>query len=197
MGTVHKLLPKLTLNRRFIQDFLAATAPCFAMGIVEERKKPLPFLAIRTATDIPDHVTGQGFNFGHTMLAIEDSEIVHFIFEFYNFHFFNVLINPSNPIAQAVISSMIGTGEYFFLAVGPGGSSAAFRTEYKERSSLPGIEPLLPRILRSKTTQQQYDKAIKLFSKKPDPVGTVLIWVCHDDVGYLDLSGEVVEFGPK
>jgi len=197
MGSVHKLLPTLTLNRRFVQDFLAAAAPCFAMGLVEERKTLIPFLAIRTATDIPDSVTGQGFNFGHSMLAIEDGEIVHFAFEFYDFLLFNVLINPSNPIAQAVISSMVETGEYFFFIIGPGGSAATFRTEYNQQSSLPSVEPFLQQIMRSKTTDQQYEKALKQFSWHPDSHETVLKWVCHDDISYLDLSGDVVEFGPK
>jgi hypothetical protein len=49
MGTVHKLLPRLMMNRQFVTDFLAAEVPCFAMGVVEEWKTPLAFIALRPA----------------------------------------------------------------------------------------------------------------------------------------------------
>ena len=40
MSNVHRLLPRLTVNRQFMGDFIAAGTPCFALGLVEERQAP-------------------------------------------------------------------------------------------------------------------------------------------------------------
>jgi len=37
----------MTVNRRFPADFMAADAPCFALGFVEEQKRVSGFLALR------------------------------------------------------------------------------------------------------------------------------------------------------
>ena len=42
-------LPKLTVNGQFMRDFMAEESPCFALGLVEERKQPCGFLALRPA----------------------------------------------------------------------------------------------------------------------------------------------------
>jgi hypothetical protein len=39
MSNISPLLPRLTVNSRFIDEFLAAEAPCCALGLVEERKQ--------------------------------------------------------------------------------------------------------------------------------------------------------------
>lgn len=38
---------KLTVNGRFMMDFMDAELPCFALGLVEERERPSGFLALR------------------------------------------------------------------------------------------------------------------------------------------------------
>lgn len=82
---IYPLLPKLTLNRRFVQDLLAASEPCCAVGVIEERKQVLPLLALRPGVTLPDHITARGFEFGHSLLGDNDSEIVRFAFEFRGF----------------------------------------------------------------------------------------------------------------
>lgn len=39
MGEVHNYLPRLTVNQLLIRDLMAAQAPCFALGYVEDRKR--------------------------------------------------------------------------------------------------------------------------------------------------------------
>jgi hypothetical protein len=80
---VHPLLPKLTINRQFINGFVSAGAPCFALGLVEERKQPCGLLALHLDVAIPDEVTGRGFNFGHSVFDGAAFEVAHFAFEFY------------------------------------------------------------------------------------------------------------------
>ena len=35
-----RFLPKLTVNGQFVRAFTAEESPCFALGLVEERKQP-------------------------------------------------------------------------------------------------------------------------------------------------------------
>ena len=37
MSKVYSLLPKLTVNEQFINEFISAQAPCFALGLVADR----------------------------------------------------------------------------------------------------------------------------------------------------------------
>jgi hypothetical protein len=70
MSNVYPLLPKLTLNRRFLQDFLAAAAPCFALSLIEERKQPYAVLALRPGVAIPPDITERGCEFGHSLQGL-------------------------------------------------------------------------------------------------------------------------------
>src|SRR5450631_188172 len=79
-------------------EFLAADAPCFALGMVEERKRRCGFLALRPEEAIPPDVTGAGFSFGHCLFGNAAFEVVQFSFHFYGFKTYNVLVNPNNPI---------------------------------------------------------------------------------------------------
>ena len=58
-------MPKLTVNGQFMRDFMAEESPCFALGLVEERKQPYGFLALRPTAVISPEISGLGINFGH------------------------------------------------------------------------------------------------------------------------------------
>ena len=51
MSNIYHLLPRLIVNSRFIDEFISAQAPCFALGLVEERKQTCGFLALRPKGD--------------------------------------------------------------------------------------------------------------------------------------------------
>ena len=53
MSNIHPLLPRLTVNRQFMSDFLAAKTPCFALGLVEERQRQCGFMARPTGRASP------------------------------------------------------------------------------------------------------------------------------------------------
>jgi hypothetical protein len=86
---VSNICPKLTMNGQFIRDFIAAESPCFALGLVEERKQPCGFLALRSAEVIPPEISGLGFNFGHALLGTTEFEVIQFVFHFYGFETYN------------------------------------------------------------------------------------------------------------
>jgi hypothetical protein len=96
MSKVYSLLPKLTVNGQFINEFISAQAPCFALGLVEERKRQCGFLALRPNEVIPPEVSSAGFRFGHSLLGTADFEVVHFAFEFYGFETYNLLSSSLN-----------------------------------------------------------------------------------------------------
>ena len=77
------MLPKLTVNRRFMSEFLAEEPPCLALGLVEEGNGVGALLALRFSQAIPPEVSAAGFRFGHALLGTSSWEVVHFGFEFY------------------------------------------------------------------------------------------------------------------
>lgn len=189
------MLPTLTVNRTFMREFVSADAPCFALGMVEERKRQCGFLALRPDKAIPPEVCDGGFCFGHTLVGNASFEVVQFVFEFYGFATYNALVNPNNPLARAVVTAMVESGDYFFFALSSNGSATAFRSEIGQ-GSLAVLERHLSRIRHSQTTDAQYEKAVASFTRNPEPAGTLLRWVCRDDAGYLNLTEDRLELAP-
>jgi len=74
-----------------MSDFVASETPCFALGLVEERKRRCGFMALRLVEPLPPAISDAGFRFGHSLYGNADFETVHFTFQFYGFHTYNVL----------------------------------------------------------------------------------------------------------
>ena len=166
MSNVYPLLPKLTLNRRFLQDFLAEAAPRFALGMIEERKQPYAVLALRPGVTIPPDITDRGFEFGHSRQGSTEYELIHFAFEFRGFETYNVLLNPNNPLVLAVVRSMVEQGGYFVLAIDDHQQVTAFRADIGQ-PGLIGLTDNYRRIQQSSTTEAQYRKALVQYIRRP------------------------------
>ncbi len=186
------MLPALTVNRSFMNAFISAETPCFALGIVEEQGRPCGFLALRPEEETPSRISDGGFNFGHSLFGSDAFEVIHFAFEFYGFRTYNVLINPNNPLVQAVLNRMIEDGDYFFFALEGSGHVTAFRAEIGQET-LSQVKANLPRIQRSTTTEIQYDLALCSFAENPEPEGVLLHWACRDNIDWLDLTKDRLE----
>jgi hypothetical protein len=143
---------------------------------------------------LPPAISDAGFRFGHSLYGSADFETVHCAFQFYGFKTYNVLVNPNNPIVQAVLATTINSGDYFFFAVSDG-CATAFRSQIG-RADPAGLKTNFPRIRRSATTDAQYRRAVTSFGKNPDPSGTMLDWVCRDRLDYLDLTKDRLEMNP-
>ncbi len=189
------MLPTLTVNRSFMREFIAAAAPCFALGMVEERGRQCGLLALRPEEEIPLEISDGGFNFGHALFGSAAFEVIHFVFEFYGFQTYNVLINPNNPLVQAVLHRMIADGDYFFFALEATGRVTAFRAEL-EPDTLSQVKANLARIEQSTTTEAQYHRALSSFADNPEPEGILLHWVCRENLDYLDLTIDRLELTP-
>ena len=135
MAPQQTALPRLTLNRLFIEDLMAAQPPCFAMGYVEIQGSVTGFIAVRPKNPIPSRSTDQGFRLGHAVLGNATHQVLQFGFEFYGHTTYHALVNPSNPIVQAVIARMLATKDYFFFAINPDQSVIAFRSHLERNVS--------------------------------------------------------------
>lgn len=196
MSTPSPDLPTLTVNRSFIEEFIAAQQPCCALGLVEVQTQQCAFVALRPETAIPSHITDQGFAFGHALIGNSKFEVIHFGFDFYGFQAYNVLLNPNNPIVQKVLQTMMESGDYFFFTLDPSsGSVTAFRSEIA-KDTLINLTNNWQRIQQSTTTDSQYLQAVIHFVKNPNTKGKLLQWVCSDNIDYLDLSQDRLELKP-
>src|SRR5262249_24080515 len=160
-------------------DFLAAESPCFALGLVEERRQLGGFLALRPPQVMPPDITDAGFRFGHSLLGNVDYVVVQFVFAFYGFETYNVLVNPNNLLVRTVLTTMVQSEDYFFFALSASGSVTAFRSDLGQ-VDLAGLKTNLPRIQQARTTEAQYRRAVALFAQHPQPAGALLPWVCHE-----------------
>ena len=177
-----------------MREFLSADAPCFALGLVEEGKRWYGFVALRPGKAIPREVSDLGFRFGHSLFGNANFEVVHFGFEFYGFETYNALVNPNNPLARAVLETMVESGDYFFFALDSNKSVTAFRSEIGE-DNLIMLKINLARIRASTTTEAEYNRAVASFTRNPEPPGPLLRWVCREDE-YLNLAHDRLQLTP-
>ncbi len=188
--------PALTVNRPFMKEFVESDTPCLGLGLVEELGRQSGFLALRAKETIPQEVTARGMNFGHALLGDASMEVIHFVFEFYGFGFYNVLINPNDEMVQAVLDVMIEDGDYFLFSLAPNNRVTAFRAEIGH-DALSVLTANMSRIRNSTTTDDQYSRAVERFSRRPMPEGPVLNWVCRDRIEYLDMESDPLELTPR
>jgi hypothetical protein len=196
MSKVAPCLPRLTVNRRFITEFISADTPCFALGMVEVRKRHCGFLAIRPDQVIPAQSMQAGFRFGYSLFGNAAFLVVHFAFEFYGFQTYNVLVNPNNLIVQTVLTTMVESVDYFMFSLHSNGEVTTFRSEL-DTDDLVGLKTNLPRIQGATTTEEQYRKAVASFVRNPEPAGVLANWVCRDSVASLDLTRDRLDLTPS
>ena len=188
------MLPVLTVNRSFLYEFMDAETPCAALGLVEENGRQSGLVALHLNEDVPPEVMARGVRFGHSLLGGDAFEVIHFAFEFYGFRTWNLLINPNNPLVQAVLQRMLEDEDYFFFTLSTDGRATTFRSQVGQ--DLLYVKANLPRLQASTTTETQYDLACLSFAGDPRPPGALLNWVCRDKTEYLDLSTDRLELNP-
>jgi hypothetical protein len=171
------LRPVLVVNRLFMQEFLAAEPPCFALGMVEERQRLCGMLALRLDKEMPAAIADDGFQFGHALFGNTTFAVLHVVFAFPGFQTYNVLINPNNPLVQAVLRMMLDDGDYFFFALNIQGHVTAFRADIGS-DGLAVLHANRARLQHATTTEEQYQQALTSFAAHPEPAGILLQWVC-------------------
>ena len=196
MNNVYPMLPKLTVNRQFMHDFITANTPCCAFGTIEDRNKKSGLIALRLNDVIPNEVTDKGFRLGHSLYGSSRFEVVHFGFQFYGFKTYNILINPNDPLIREVLKMMLEDGGYFIFVINPDNSVTAFRSGFGQ-DTLRELQNNILRISNSNTSDIEYIEAFSAFKKNPEPPGEMLNWVCRNNIGYLDLKKDRLELKPS
>jgi hypothetical protein len=90
---------------------------------------------------------------------------------------------------------MIEDEDFFFFSLQASGRVTAFRAEIGQET-LTGIKAHRLRIRQSTTTEAKYRQALAAFGRNPKPEGTLLHWVCRDDIAYLDLTHDRLDLNP-
>ena len=121
------------------------------------------------------------------MLDNADFQVIQFAFNFYGFKTYHALVNPHNPVVRAVLTTLVESGDYYFIQFATDGKASMFRSEGGDES-LAGLRTNLPMIMNSMTTEGHCLQAGSLFEKKMEPAGVLLDWVCRDTMEYLDLT---------
>ena len=189
-------LPELAVNRSFMAEFIEVEPPCFALGLVEVGGARCAMVALRPEQALPPRATAGGFRFGHALLGAADWEVVHFVLEFYGFATFHALVNPSDPVARQVLSTMVDTGDYFFFAIDADRrGTTAFRSGLGP-DSLANLRTNMDRIERSTTSEAQYRRAMAQIGRRPEPPGTLLTWMCRGNADHLDLAQDRLVLRP-
>jgi len=187
--------PALVVNRAFMQAFLAADTPCCALGLVEEGQRPYGLLALRLEEPLPPAVAAGGFAFGHSALGTSTYEVSHFAFVCAGFQTYNVRLKPNNPLVRAVLAAMLDGGEYVFFALDPENYVTTFRADLGD-DTLAGLHAHRARLHHSTTTEAQYQLAVAVFAKDPQPPGSLLQWVCREEMAALDLLTDRLALTP-
>ena len=197
MGDTPGVLPKLTLNRLFVSDLMAASAPCFAMGYVEVERQPSVsgFLALRPDEPISSASTDRGFDLAHCALGHADRPVLQFTFEFYDHIRYHALVNPSKSIVREVLHTMVNTADYFFFAINPDHPVTAFRS-HLEHVNLAGLRTNLENFGQEVCPPEHYEKVSQAFAMSPGPPGRMMEWVCRDNPEYLDLTQHRLALNP-
>jgi hypothetical protein len=191
------IFPKLTLNALLLQDFIKAQAPCFAMGYVQVAGKTTGFLALRPEYQIPNEATQGGFNFGHSVFGSEKHPLFHFVFEFYDHSMHNVLIDPANPIASAVMQTMVKEQDYFFFAINPDQNVVAFRADMLKDDAF-NLKAHLEKYAHiDPCPVDQYEKTSRALMESDEYQGVLLEWVCRDNMEYLNMKDYPFEATPR
>ena len=197
IGETQPMLPSMTVNRSFIQALIAAEAPCCGLGLVEVDQKKSGFVAMRPGEVIPEASQSLGFNFGHSLYGGSQFEVVHFAFEFYGFKRYHTLVNPSNPLVQVVLKTMLENRDYFFFSIEENsGSVTTFRNEINAEV-MASFHQDWSRIESSTTTKRQYHQAVSSFIKDDTyPPGSLMHWLELDNLSYLDLRIDRLDLTP-
>ncbi len=177
--------PQLTINRKFMLAFADEDAPCVAPAFVVTQGSRCAMLGLRLSEPLPHSLSGGSFEFGYALRGTSSWEVVHLVFTFSGFLTFHALLNPSDPVVQAVLAIMVETGRYMVFVLEPDQSVLAFHAPM-DGDSLASLKGHLARLRKSSTTEAQYRSALAQFEQDPQPPGVVLDWVCRGERNALE-----------
>ncbi len=95
--------------------------------------------------------------------------MVQFAFAIRGLETYPAVLSPRSVVVRRVIGAVLVSGDYFiFVVVNTNGSVCMFRSDI-EQDSLVWLKAHLPRLRNSTTTETQYDRAVAVFERRPQP----------------------------
>lgn len=186
MSNVHRLLPRLTVNRRLLQAVVDESRPCCALGFVEERKQRRAAIVLGLPQIENLHELGDGFRLGHQVAFIGKVCALRLDFWFERLTPLQVVLDPANDTVHCVIGAIVQSDAYFVLIVGAHGLTA-FRADTKREERHRFGEVL--REAAEPAGQQARFSALEQALSDVSPARTPLVWLGASDPGLLELSG--------
>jgi hypothetical protein len=189
------LRPRLIVNGQLVRAFHAASAPCGVLGLLEEHGTSAPFLALRPQEPLVRRDGTRALKFGHALLGEPQTEVIQFGVTFFEISTYHLLVNPNNPVVQAVLKRIIERRYYFVFVINPDGWTTAFRADLGAQG-LAQLADHRRRLRRATTSDAQYQWMVAQFGGNPVPPGRLLDWVCRDNSEYLDFTQHRLEMNP-
>lgn len=184
MTNVHRLLPRLIVNRRLLQAVIDEPRPCCALGFVEERKTVLPLITLGLPEVEDLHDLGDGFRLCLQGARGRGAEAVLLDFEFQGREPLQVALDPANPTVRRVLGALGNCSAYFVLVVGAHGVTA-FRAGADEvhRRWFDDLSRV-----KSHGEQSRPEIRAALEHVPPGLTRQSLVWLGADDTPLLALS---------
>ena len=192
MSNVVQLPVPLTLNERFLRAFMAAEAPCAALGLVEEAGQAKGFVAARIDERLPMAAAQSGFDVGYELIGTARYPLMHFILNFQSLPPYDILLNPNNPVVRKVVEVMRETAQYFFFLF-EAGSMVAFH-RHMDAPSLYWFNTYGGVVNTATTTPEAYERGLqRCIEEERFLHGRLLDWVCREERAALDLQTDRFE----
>ena len=134
--------------------------------------------------------------FGHSVIGTMEEPVLHFAFEFYGHATYHGLVPSGNPIIQAVLNTMLETGDYFFFAINPDNSITAFRSPL-DGTMLMQLQNTQDVFGRSICSDGRYEQTVTQFNQNIYQPENVMKWVCRNNWDYLNLTKYRMELYPQ
>lgn len=129
----------------------------------------------------------RALRFGHALLGEPQAEVLQFGVTFFEISAYHLLVNPNNPVVQAVLANIIERRRYFVFAIAPDQLTTTFRADL-DPDGLTRLSEHRRRLRLSTTGDAEYRSVMAHFRRNPVPPGRVLEWVCRDNTDYLDFT---------
>lgn len=180
-------LPPLTIHAGMVGDLFAAGCDGLAMGLVQMEGVEYGLLALILAGELPE--MAGGFELGHRVLATDSYEVVQLTLQLDRQRTYHVLVNPASIVVQRTLAAMLQKGVYFIVFVTPEGAASVFQSQ-GDPDDLDGLRANWDRLLRSKTSEAEYQRTVVAFGRNPDPLGELLEWIGSTDPSQLEIQSD-------
>lgn len=171
---------RVTLNQRFISQFLDAPAPCFALAHIQRSGRTGGSIVIRLPFRLPANLRTTDFRFEQSPFWVEDSPLLCVSIKFRSGILYHGLASLHNSTVKVVFESVLKSGECPLLLIDS--AQTAIAMNFPTAGLIRNLAHLW------QNSGQRW--------VNPLPIGQVMQWVCYEDLRQLDLNGRCAVLEP-